>query len=171
MGISPSKRISGTLHNSSEFNSACDSVFSDLLALTQRAFSGVLPYQLSDASVRLHLALSTSHPLVKKWAPDPPSQAQVDQAYRSIRPNYAASPPQDHAHIIGTDEFKAFAVDLFTDAVIDGARKALAVRVPIGVAGIAGLGLATRSGKDFVGAAIGVYALGVATSARVQTVQ
>lgn len=38
------------------------------------------------------------------------------------------------------------------------------LRVPIGVAGIAGVGAASRSGKDLIGTAIGVYALGVATS-------
>lgn len=47
---------------------------------------------------------------------------------------------------------------------MENARKAVMWRVPIGVAGIAGVGAATRSGKELIGTAIGAYALGVATS-------
>lgn len=53
---------------------------------------------------------------------------------------------------------------LYASAVVGNAGKALLGRVPIGVAGIAGIGAVTGSRKDLVGAAIGVYALGVATS-------
>ena len=55
-------------------------------------------------------------------------------------------------------------MELYADAVVSNAGKALLCRVPIGIAGIAGIGAVTRSGKDLVGTAIGVYALGVATS-------
>lgn len=55
-------------------------------------------------------------------------------------------------------------MELFAGAVVENAGKAVMFRVPIGIAGIAGIGAATRSGKDLVGAVIGVYSLGVATS-------
>lgn len=55
-------------------------------------------------------------------------------------------------------------MDLFTDAVVSNAGKAILQQVPIGVVGILGIGGLTRSGKELVGAAIGVYALGVSTS-------
>uniref|UniRef100_A0A7N0THE6 Uncharacterized protein n=1 Tax=Kalanchoe fedtschenkoi TaxID=63787 RepID=A0A7N0THE6_KALFE len=122
MGISPSKRVSTILANSSEFNSACDSVFQRCLEATQHAFPGLLPYQLATASDLLHSSLLT-HPL-----------------------------------------FVAFAVDLFTDAVVTSVRNAMLSRVPIGVGGIVGVGVLTKSRKDLVGTAVGVYALGVAAS-------
>lgn len=66
--------------------------------------------------------------------------------------------------VIGPARFKKWAVVLYAEAVVGNAGKALLSRVPIGVAGIAGIGAMTRSGKSLVGAAIGVYAVGVATS-------
>ncbi|GAB4825580.1 hypothetical protein Ancab_008454 [Ancistrocladus abbreviatus] len=170
MGLSASKRVSRSFRDSSDFNSACDSVFEECLTLTQHAFPGIFAYQLSDASFRLHLSLSLSNPLVKKWLPSPPSQAQVDRAYRLLSHSGATSSAsggdnrQVEARTLSSDKFKAFALELFTDAVLSNARKAVIVRVPIGVAGIAGVGMATRSRKDLIGTAIGVYALGVATS-------
>ncbi|GMH28041.1 hypothetical protein Nepgr_029884 [Nepenthes gracilis] len=172
MGISASKRVSRRFRDSEEFNSACDSVFEECLTLTQHAFPGIFPYQLSEACYGLHFSLSSSDPLVKKWLPSPPSLAQVDRAYRlfSLRRarcnDYHSPPsnPQPQPPTLGSDEFKAFAVELFTDSVVSNAGKEMIVRIPIGVAGIAGVGMATRAGKNLIGPAIGVYALGVATS-------
>lgn len=162
MGLSSSKRVSQTLRDSTYFNSACDSVFEECLALTQHAFPGVKPYQLASASDRLHNSLTLIHyPLVQRWVPAPPSRSQVDKALRSVTRRFDL-PEEETA--LGAAEFRAFGVELFADAVVSNAGKAVLVRVPIGVAGIAGIGMATRSGKDLVGTAIGVYALGVATS-------
>lgn len=85
---------------------------------------------------------------------------QVDRALRVV--TRSGDSVQDQT--LGRVEFKAFEVELFADAVVAGAGQALLRRVPIGVAGIAGVGLVTRSGKELVATAIGVYALGVATS-------
>ncbi|KAK9289036.1 hypothetical protein L1049_017507 [Liquidambar formosana] len=72
--------------------------------------------------------------------------------------------PAEEEIVLGAPEFKAFAVDLFRDAIVCNAGKAVLRRVPIGIGGIVGVGMATRSGKDLVGTVVGVYALGVATS-------
>lgn len=53
---------------------------------------------------------------------------------------------------------------VFAEAIVGNATKAVLTRVPIGIAGIAGIGAIARPGKDLIGAAIGIYALGVATS-------
>lgn len=52
-----------------------------------------------------------------------------------------------------------FAVELFCSVIMSNARRRLLRRVPVGVAGIAGLGALTRSGKGVVGSVAGVYAL------------
>ncbi|KAG2727688.1 hypothetical protein I3760_01G169700 [Carya illinoinensis] len=167
-GISPSKRVTALLSNSPEFDSACDSGYSHCISLTQHAFPGVFPYQLATASDHLHRTLSTlrPHPLIMKWVPSPPSRAQVDSALRAVThrwPNREDLTAQ-HESLIGPPQFKEWAIELFTDAVVSNAGKAVLCRVPIGIVGIAGIGAVTRSGKDLIGTAIGVYALGIATS-------
>ncbi|GMY32621.1 Transmembrane protein [Fagus crenata] len=171
MGISASKRVSTTFSNSSEFDSACDSSYSHCLSLTQHAFQGVFPYQLATASDHIHRTLSSlrTHSLILKWVPSPPSQGQVDSAFRAVtrRPNpnsNSSSAQENEPVVIGPTQFKEWAVELYANAVVSNAGKALLCRVPIGIAGIAGIGAVTRCGKDLVGTAIGVYALGVATS-------
>lgn len=46
---------------------------------------------------------------------------------------------------------------------MSNARNDVMRRIPMGVGGIVGVGLATRLKMNFVGAAVGVYAVGVAT--------
>lgn len=170
MGISASKRVRSALRSSPEFDSACDTAYDHCLALTQRAFDGVFPYQLSSASALLHRSLSLSSPLVSRWVPTPPSQSQVDRALRRATAADRRSPgggggvEGDGPRLLGAAEFREWAAELFAGAVVEGAGRAVMTRVPIGVAGIAGLGMATRSGKEVIGSAIGVYALGVATA-------
>ncbi|KAK9205830.1 hypothetical protein WN943_016100 [Citrus x changshan-huyou] len=176
MGLSASKQVNSSLSNSNEFNSACDSAYSHCLSLTQHAFEGVLPYQLLTASNHIHhglLSLPHPPPLVVKWVPHPPSQAQVDLAFkrvsrchsrRSKEEEEEEEEKEEKPEVIGSNRFKEWAVVLYASAVVGNAGKALLSRVPIGVAGIAGIGAVTGSRKDLVGAAIGVYALGVATS-------
>ncbi|XP_030536613.2 uncharacterized protein LOC115745287 [Rhodamnia argentea] len=167
MGISASKRVRSSLHSLPEFDSACDSAYDHCLVLTQHAFDGVFPYQLSSASARLHHSLSSASALVSRWVPSPPSQSQVDRALRATTrrmPRPAGGGGGDGPQLLGEAEFREWAVELFAGAVVESAGKAVLTRVPIGVAGIAGLGMATRSGKEVVGSLIGVYALGVATS-------
>ncbi|XP_058102458.1 uncharacterized protein LOC131246389 [Magnolia sinica] len=158
MGLSASKRVSKTLENSPEFNAACDSAYDDCLNLTQHAFPGVKPYQLLPASTRLYIAVSTSVPLISRWAPSPPTQSQVDRALESVNIDGGET------LILTREQFKAFAVELFKDVIVSNARGAVLRRVPVGIVGIAGLGMATRSSRDVVGKAMGVYALGVAAA-------
>ncbi|PRQ50881.1 hypothetical protein RchiOBHm_Chr2g0138101 [Rosa chinensis] len=164
MGVSPSKRVKSSFSNSPEFNSACDSAFSHCLSLTEHGFDGVFPFQLATASDHLYQTLQAGphpHPLILRWVPSPPTRSQVDSALRAVPRESKATTTTT---TLGPAQFKQWAVELFAGAVVCNARQALMVRVPIGVAGIAGLGAASRSGKDIVGTAIGVYALGVATA-------
>nr|GLL49368.1 uncharacterized protein LOC109179611 [Ipomoea trifida] len=159
MGISASKRVGRYLNKSAEFNSACDSVYDDCLSLAQHAFDGVKPYQLVSATERLHSKLSDSIPLVAKWVKSAPTRAQVDKAFKAIR-----SDSSDSEAVLGNSEFREFAVEVFADAVASGAGQAVRTRVPIGVAGIAGIGMLVKPGREFIAAAIGAYTLGVTTS-------
>ncbi|XP_019184654.1 PREDICTED: uncharacterized protein LOC109179611 [Ipomoea nil] len=156
MGISASKRVGRYLHKSAEFNSACDSVYDDCLSLAQHAFDGVKPYQLVSATERLHSKLSDSIPLVAKWVQSAPTRAQVDKAFKAVR--------SDSEAVLGNSEFREFAVEVFADAVASGAGQAVWTRVPVGVAGIAGIGMLVKPGREFIAAAIGAYTLGVTTS-------
>ncbi|WCJ41277.1 hypothetical protein M5689_022157 [Euphorbia peplus] len=163
MGISGSKRVKTSLTNSSEFTSAIDSAYTHCISLTQHSFSGVLPYQLTTASDHIHLTISSSNPkppLISHWLPSPPTRLQVDSALRFLTRHHK----RDEDMILGPADFKEWALVLYADAIVGNAGKAIMARVPIGAAGILGIGAATRSGKDLVGAAIGVYALGVAAS-------
>ncbi|KAJ7947461.1 Transmembrane protein [Quillaja saponaria] len=168
MGLSASKRVKGSLSNSPEFNSACDSAYSHCLSLTQQAFEGVFPYQLATASDHLHYIFSTQqpHPLILKWVPSPPTRSQVDSALQVVTRCTKNDSPSgtDREQILGPIQFKSWAVELFTDAVVSNAGKAVLCRIPVGVAGIAGIGAVTRSGEELVGTAIGAYSLGVAIS-------
>ncbi|KAL3724335.1 hypothetical protein ACJRO7_029498 [Eucalyptus globulus] len=167
MGIAGSKkRVQSSLHASPAFDSACDSAYAHCLSLTQHAFPGVFPYQLSSAAAHLHRSLSSSSPLVSRWVPSPPSQSQVDRALRATA-HPRPLPPSgggDGPQLLEAAEFKEWAGELFAGAVVESAGRAVLTRVPIGVAGIAGVGIATGSGKEVIGSVIGVYALGVATS-------
>ncbi|KAF8402350.1 hypothetical protein HHK36_013304 [Tetracentron sinense] len=161
MGIWASKRVEKALGNSPEFEVSCDYVYEECLTLTQHAFPGVRPYQLFGASESLHLRLSeVGYPLVKKWVPSPPTRIQVDTALRAL----VSMDEQTQTLGLGPAEFKAFAVEVFRDAIVSNAQQDVLRRVPIGIAGIAGIGMATRSGRDLVGSVMGVYALGVATA-------
>ncbi|KAL3529018.1 hypothetical protein ACH5RR_008340 [Cinchona calisaya] len=169
MGLSASKRVKQSLTNSPDFNSACNSVYESSLALAQHAFPGIKPYQLFSAIERLHQTLinSSSIPLITKWAPHPPTREQVDRAFKSIlsrRRQSDSSPDEESDVVLGKEEFGEFAVEVFADGVVSSARKEVLKRVPIGVAGIAGVGMIVKPGKEVVGTVIGVYALGVATA-------
>lgn len=164
ISLSASKRVKSSLSNSPLFDSACDSTYSHCLSLTQHAFPGVFPYQLSTAADHLHRTLSVvqPHPLILKWVPAPPSRSQVDSALRVV----TLQPNDDSAghELLGPAQFKAWAVELFGEVIVFNAGKAVLCRVPIGVAGIAGIGVVARARKDLVGTVIGVYSLGVATA-------
>ncbi|XP_073003974.1 uncharacterized protein [Typha latifolia] len=160
MGQNPSKRVETTLLSSPSFVTACDAVFADSLAAAEHAFPLLRPYQLHPAALRLHVALSDAIPLIRRWVPLPPSRTQVDAAYRRV----AGASSDGAEEGLGSDEFKAFAAELFRDAVLSGAGAAVLRRVPIGVAGIAGIGLAARVGNGVVGRVMGIYAAGVAAA-------
>ncbi|KAF7132039.1 hypothetical protein RHSIM_Rhsim09G0013300 [Rhododendron simsii] len=167
MGLSPSKRVSETLTNSPDFTSTCTSVYQDCLALAQHAFPGVQPYQLSHATSLLHHSLLSTHPLLKTWLPTPPPRPRVDRTYRAViarRRRPETEPDGEGEPCLGPAEFREFAVEVFTGAVVDNATAAVVKRVPIGVVGIVGVGLGVRAGKDLVGALVGVYSVGVAAS-------
>lgn len=161
MGLSASKRVRNTLQTSPEFNSACASAFAHCLSLSQHAFPGVKPYQLFAAAEHLHSILSHSLPLVSKWVPRPPDRALVDRALKTV---LSRRPVPEEEITLDEVEFKEFAVEVLVDAVVSSAGREVLKRVPLGVAGIAGVGVVVRPGKEVVVAAIGAYALGVATS-------
>lgn len=152
MGLNVSKRVEKSLRSSPEFDAACVSVYDRCLADAQHAFPGVRPYQLASAASRLHATLFASLPLLRRWVPSPPGQAQVDAALRRVDPEEEA---------LGPAEFRAFAAELFKDAILAGAGATVLRRVPIGVAGIAGVGMVTHAGAEVVGRVMGVYAVGV----------
>ncbi|KAK1579111.1 hypothetical protein Q3G72_035644 [Acer saccharum] len=165
MGLSASKRVKTSLVKSSEFDTACDSAFTHCLSLTQHAFDGVLPYQLFTASDHIHHSLLSlpdhrRHSLILKWVPDPPSRAQVDSAFKKVTHD---RPKDESSDVIGSTRFKEWAVVLYVDAAVGNAGKAVLSRVPIGIAGIAGIGALTRSRRELIGTAAGAYAVGVAT--------
>lgn len=163
MGISGSKRVTTILSNSPEFNSACDSAYEESLSLAQHAFAGVRPYQLVSAAAHIHRNLSSlGFSLITRWVPSPPSQSQVDSALRVTVSRVAAA--EEEEEILGPEEFKEWAVEVFVESIVGNARKTIASRIPLGIVGIAGIGAVTRSGQNLIGAAIGVYAIGVATS-------
>ncbi|KAK4361571.1 hypothetical protein RND71_020523 [Anisodus tanguticus] len=161
MGLSASKRVSNSLKNSSEFNSACDSVYDDCLSLSQHAFAGVKPYQLFSATERLHASLYPSVPLITNWVKSPPTRLQVDKAFKIVS---TRQEEKESEIVLRNDEFKEFAVEVFANAVVSCAGKEMLKRVPVGVLGIAGVGAVLKPGKELIAAAIGSYALGVATS-------
>ncbi|CAN0826616.1 hypothetical protein LINGRAPRIM_LOCUS2315 [Linum grandiflorum] len=163
MGISPSKQAESTLSSSSAFTSACESAYANCLSLTQHAFQGVLPYQLPTASDEIHSALADKIPLIVNWVPTPPTRAQVHTALRIVEAR-KRSWAQEEPMMLGAEEFKEWAVVLFAGAVVEKAGKAVLQRLPVGAVGIIGIGAVARPGKNLVGAAIGVYALGVVTS-------
>lgn len=164
MGISASKRVKRTLANSPEFDSACHSAYTHCLSLTQHAFPGALPYQLPTASDQIYAAVSTTREprLIIKWVPSPPTRTQIDSALRVVARQQ--NKKSEEELILGPAQFKEWALVLYAEAVVGNAGKAIITRVPIGAAGIVGIGAVTRSGTDLIGAAIGVYAIGVAIS-------
>ncbi|XP_022760821.1 uncharacterized protein LOC111307014 [Durio zibethinus] len=122
MGISQSasKRVTGTLTNSSEFNSACDSAYTHCLSLAEQAFPGVLPYQLLTASTQLHQTLTSlhPHPLILRWVPCPPTRSQVDSAFRVIT-GHQHNPRNDEEELVlGSTQFREWAVVLFADDIV-----------------------------------------------------
>lgn len=161
MGLSSSKRVTGNLHKSSEFISACDTVYEQSLTLSQQAFPGIPRYQIASASDRLYQTLSDRNiPLINKWVTSPPTRSQIDKSLQKV----VRDDDGDAIVTIGDATFKEFAVDLYSEAIVSNAQKAVLLKVPVGVVGIVGIGVATRSGMDVVGTVIGVYAVGVATS-------
>ncbi|KAL4576643.1 hypothetical protein LXL04_012740 [Taraxacum kok-saghyz] len=161
MGLSSSKRVGVNLRDSPEFSSACETVYEQSLSLAQQAFPGIPRYQLVSASDRLYQTLSDLHlPLIDKWVTSPPTRSQIDKAIQNALPDDEG----DAVVTLGEAAFKEFAMNLYTDAIVSNARNAVLLKVPVGVAGIVGIGVATRSGMELVGTVIGVYAVGIATS-------
>ncbi|XP_042518048.1 uncharacterized protein LOC122091886 isoform X2 [Macadamia integrifolia] len=166
MGLSVSKRVEKSLQDSPEFDAACNSVFEECLEMAQHIDAGVRLYQLAGASERLHQRLYSSslqhRHLLKKWLQSPPNRTQIDKAIKVVIERFKI--PSDGGETLNLLEFKAFAVELFTDAIVSNAGKVVLRKIPIGLAGIIGIGAATRSGRDLVGIVMGIYSLGVATA-------
>ncbi|CAM0904029.1 unnamed protein product [Alopecurus aequalis] len=156
MGLSPSKRVDAALRRAPAFAAACDASFDRCLADAQRAFAGVRPYQLADASEHLHSALWVSLPLVRRWVPSPPPRVRVDSALRATGLEGAGE--------LSRVQFGEFAVGLFREAVLAGAAEAALVHAPAGAAGIIGVGVVSRAGAGAVGRLVAIYAAGVAAA-------
>lgn len=157
MGLSASKRVEKTLKNSPEFYAACDTVYDECLDLSQHAFPGVMTYQLPGAAARLHSRLLLL-PIVKRWVPSPPDQGQVDRAVPRSRGE------GEGPVTLTREEFRAFALELFKDAIVSSARGTILMRGSTGIAGIAGVGMVTCWRREALGKVMGVYALGVAVT-------
>ncbi|KAH0452410.1 hypothetical protein IEQ34_019709 [Dendrobium chrysotoxum] len=157
MGITVSKKVETTLISSPNFTAACELVYSDCLAESQHAFAGVKPYQLAGAAASLHESLSRSLPLIRRWVQSPPPREKVDAAFRSVVTGSSADD-------LSLPEFKAFATELFRDAVIAGAGGAVARGIEIGMVGIAGVGIVRRTGVGIVVKVMGVYSAGIAAA-------
>ncbi|KAJ3696833.1 hypothetical protein LUZ61_000538 [Rhynchospora tenuis] len=154
MGLSPSKRVHSTLADTPEFATTCDATFSSLLSPSS---DHLRPYQLHHAASLLHSFFLLSVPLIPRFAPSPPSQFQVDSTYRRVRKSTEEG--------LKSDEFRLFALELFGGAILNGMGAAVARRVPLGAAAIAGVGVVTRAPVGLVGRVVGVYALGVVATA------
>lgn len=153
MGLNASKRVERALSSSPEFDAACKAVYDRCLSEAQHAFPGVRRYQLVEAAAGLYGLIAGGIPLVGRWVPKPPGRAQVDAVIRRVLPGVSDN--------LARAEFRAFAVDLFRDAVLAGAGRAVLHGVPIGVVGIAGLGAATRAGGEVIARIMGLYAVGI----------
>ncbi|PWA81872.1 hypothetical protein CTI12_AA182270 [Artemisia annua] len=135
---SSSKRVTGKLQESAEFISSIETVYNQTLSLSQQTFQGIPRYQIQSASDNLYTTLLQQPyiiPFIKKYIVT-----------------------------LGENQFKEFAFDLYADVIVSNAEKDIMVKVPMGVAGIVGVGVASRLGLQVVGTAAGVYAVGVATS-------
>ncbi|KAL4193670.1 hypothetical protein AMTRI_Chr06g200690 [Amborella trichopoda] len=161
MGIWASKHVEETLTHSHEFHMACNSIYKDSVSLCQHLFPGILPYQLSDASNRLHQKLKSSLSLIQKWVPLPPSQVQINRALKKIEIEKGNG---CETLTLTLDEFKALEVELFRDAVVFNAGKMVLQRVPIGIGIIWGLGIGTGVKGGLMRKAMAVYSVGVAGS-------
>ena len=122
--------------------------------------SYVFNFSLNSLFSLLSLPDHRRHSLILKWVPDPPSGAQVDSAFKKVTHN---RPKDESSDVIGLTRFKEWAVVLYVDAVVGNAGKAVLSQVPIGIAGIAGIGALTRSRRELIGTAAGAYAVGIAT--------
>ncbi|MED6125451.1 hypothetical protein PIB30_068695 [Stylosanthes scabra] len=85
----------------------------------------------------------------------------VDSALRLVR---SRSKSKSGNEILGPVMFKDWVLELYTDAVLSGAGKALLLRVTFGVAGIIEIETVTHAGGQVVGTAVGAHSLGVAVS-------
>lgn len=162
---SSSKRVTGKLQESAEFISSIQTVYNQTLSPSQQTFQGIPRYQIQSASDNLYNTLLQQHdiiPLIKKYVTAPPTRSQVQKSLRKVVQN--ADDDDDQIVTVGENQFKEFAFDLYAGVIVSNAEKDIMVKVPMGVAGIVGLGVASRLGVQVVGTAAGVYAVGVATS-------
>ncbi|MED6125450.1 hypothetical protein PIB30_068694, partial [Stylosanthes scabra] len=118
----------------------------------------MLSYQLNSAAEHLQGQLST-HALIQQRVNAPPDRSQVDSALRLVR---SRSKSKSGNEILGHVMFKDWVLELYTDAVLSGAGKVLLLRVPIDVAGIAGIGEMTHAGGQVVGTVVWAHSLGIA---------
>ncbi|KAK9141248.1 hypothetical protein Scep_010929 [Stephania cephalantha] len=157
MGSVASKRVEKTLAASPDFTAAVTAAFRRSLDLSEHAFPGVRRYQLYSAAAEIHrdLISGAGHRLVDRWLPSPPTRVQVDRAA-------AAAAAGGGEETLDEEEFMEFAVEAFAEGILGNASRAVLKRVPVGLVGIGGIGVATRSGGGLVGSVMGVYAVGVA---------
>nr|XP_043632019.1 uncharacterized protein LOC122603397 [Erigeron canadensis] len=159
MGQFSSKRVTNNLKNSTEFTTACKTVYQQSITLAQQTFQGIPLYQIPSASNNLYTILTndTTHiPLINKWVTAPPTHSQIHKSLQKIHHD------DDSIVIVGEEEFEEFAVSLFADIIVGNVEKDVLVKVvPVGVVGF---GMVGRVGMNVVGTVFGVYALGVVTN-------
>ncbi|KAJ4962204.1 hypothetical protein NE237_022143 [Protea cynaroides] len=79
----------------------------------------------SDASMKDYSSVQHPH-FVKKWLPSPLNRTQIDKAIQIVMEQFKI--PPDVGETLCLLEFKAFAVELFTDAIVSNTSKAIAIR-------------------------------------------
>ncbi|GJR87557.1 hypothetical protein Tco_0270092 [Tanacetum coccineum] len=163
LSLSSTKRVTGKLRDSQEFKSSIETVYNETLSLSQQTFQGIPRYQIQSASDNLYNTLLLLQqpnipPLITKYVTAPPTRSQVQNSLRKVVQN------DDEIVTLGEDQFKDFAFDLYAGVIVSNAQKDVMLKLPMGVAGIVGVGLASRLGLQVVGTVVGVYAVGVTTS-------
>ncbi|KAK9138756.1 hypothetical protein Sjap_009350 [Stephania japonica] len=164
MGSVASKRVEKTLAASPDFSAAVGAAYRRALDLSERAFPGVRRYQLYSAAAEIHrdLLSGAAHRLVNQWLPSPPTRVQVDRAAAAVAARRRRRGGGGDEETLDEEEFMEFAVEAFREGIFGNASRAVLTRVPVGLVGIGGIGVATRSGGGVVGSVMGVYAVGVA---------
>ncbi|GAA0168419.1 hypothetical protein LIER_23140 [Lithospermum erythrorhizon] len=94
-----------------------------------------------------------------KWVPTSP-----DRAYKKVVGLPGPGPIKEEGECLDREEFRVFALEVFSNVVVLKVRSEVLKMVPIGVVGIGGVGVVAKANGAVLGAVIGSYVIGVATT-------